>query len=53
MVLEIQLFFLLLWGPSSRKHGILPLSETHESKTTVISKTMQRIQTGLVLGGTL
>ena len=21
MVFEIQLFFLLLWGPSSRKHG--------------------------------
>ena len=24
--------FLLLWRPSSRKHGAIPLSEVHESK---------------------
>ena len=47
MVLEIQLFFLLLWGPSSRKHGATTFWNPW-IKNNCISKTMQCIQMGLV-----
>ena len=42
------LFFLLLWGPSSRKHGATTFWNPW-TKNNCISKTMQCVQTGLVL----
>ena len=47
MVLEVQLFFLPLWGPSSWKHSATTFWNAW-IKNNCILRTMQRIQMGLV-----